>query len=79
MPLDEKRTPLTQPEKKLIDNIKNARLDAGITQEELSYKLNKNSNYMGMVESYRRRISLKSLFRIASVLNVKAKDFFNNI
>ena len=79
MPLDEKRTPLTTKEKQLIDNIKNTRLDAGITQEELSYKIRKNSNYMGMVESYRRRISFKTLFKISDTLKVKVAKFFENI
>ena len=79
MPLDEKRTPLTTKEKQLIDNVKNARLDAGITQEELSYQIKKNSNYIGMVESYRRRMSFRTLFKIANALSVKVKQFFENI
>lgn len=79
MPLDKQRKPLSIKEKQLIDNIKNARLDANFTQEELSYKLNKNSNYFGMVESYRRGMSLKTLFKIAIILNVKSKQFFENL
>lgn len=76
---DESRKVLSVKEKKLIDNIKHARNDAGLTQEELSYKLNKNSNYMGMLESYRRSTSLKTLFKISTVLNIKLIKLFENL
>lgn len=79
MPLDEKRKSLSAKEKRLIDNIKTVRLGIGVTQEELSYKIGKNSNYMGMVESYRRGISFKTLFRLANALNVKVGQFFKSI
>lgn len=79
MPLDEKRKSQTVKEKKLIDNIKHARLEVNVTQEELSARIGKNSNYMGMVESYRRGISFKTLFKIADTLGVKVKRFFENI
>lgn len=79
MPLDNQRKPLSIKEKKLVDNIRYARQDANLTQEELSYRLGKNSNYMGMVESYRRGISFKTLFKITTILNVKATDLFHNL
>ena len=79
MPLDEQRKRLTAKEKQLIDNIKNLRKSKNISQEELSARLNKNSNYMGMVESYRRGISFKTLFNIATLLNVKTRQLFDNI
>lgn len=82
MPLDkqsEKRNKPTAKEKQLIDNIKHARQDANITQEDLSYRIGKNSNYMGMVESYRRGISFRTLFKIADALSLKVKAFFENI
>lgn len=82
MPLDkqtENRKNLTVKEKQLIDNIKHTRLDESVTQEELSYRIGKNSNYMGMVESYRRGISFRTLFKIADALNVKVRHFFDNI
>lgn len=79
MPMDEKRKLLSAKEKRMIDNIRVARKSASLSQEELSAKLNKNSNYMGMVESYRRGIGFRTLFRIADALNVKARQFFENI
>lgn len=79
MPLDEKRKSLSSKEKKMVDNIKHLRQKANITQEELSYLIGKNSNYMGMIESYRRGISFKTLFRIANALKTEADQFFKNI
>lgn len=79
MPMDENRKLLSAREKRMIENIKNVRKAHGISQEQLSAKLNKNSNYMGMVESYRRGISFKTLFKIADALDVKVKQFFENI
>lgn len=79
MPLDEKRKSLSSKEKKMIDNIKHLRQEANITQEELSYLIGKNSNYMGMIESYRRGISFKTLFKIAVALKTEAYQFLKNI
>lgn len=79
MPLDEKRKTLSAKEKRIIDNVKNARKSRGLSQEELSEKLKKNSNYMGMIESYRRGISFKTLFKIAETLNMRVKQLFENI
>lgn len=79
MPLDEKRKSLTTKEKKLIENIKRTRQKMSVTQEDLSYRIGKNSNYMGMVESFRRGISFKTLFRVADALKVKVEKFFENL
>jgi transcriptional regulator with XRE-family HTH domain len=79
MPLDEKRKSLTAKEKKLIENIKRTRQKLSVTQEDLSYRIGKNSNYMGMVESFRRGISFKTLFRVADALKVKVEKFFENL
>lgn len=79
MPLDEKRKSLSAKEKRLIENIKYTRQAVRVTQEELSFRIGKNSNYMGMVETYRRGISFKTLFKIADALNVKVREFFESI
>lgn len=79
MPTDERRKSLTRREKLLIDNIKNVRKSKSLSQEELSYMIDKNSNYMGMVESYRRGISFDTLFKLADALKVKVKTFFEHI
>ena len=79
MPLDEKRKSLTAKEKKLIENIKRTRQKLSVTQEDLSYRIGKNSNYMGMVESFRRGISFKTLFRVADALKVKIEKLFENL
>lgn len=79
MPTDEKRKPASPRERLLIENIKNARKTKNLTQEGLSAQLKRNNNYMGMVESHRRGISFKTLFKIADALNVKVKQLFENI
>jgi len=79
MPLDEKRKTLSTKEKKLIRNILSLRKEANVTQEELSFRIGKNSNYMGMVESYRRGLSLETIFKIADALDVNTSEFFKDL
>ena len=57
------------------ENIKKYRLAKGYSQEKLSELLNANSKFIGHVERFERRISLKKLIQIAQILDVAPKDF----
>lgn len=62
--------------KKLGINIRNARINCGLSQEKLAELLGKTRNYVGMVERAELNVSVKSLFDFAKVLNVEPKEFF---
>lgn len=51
--------------KKLGKNIRNARIDCGLSQEKLAELPGKTRNYVGMVERVEINVSAKSLFYFA--------------
>ena len=64
----------TKVYKNIGENIKKYRLAKGYSQEKLSELLNANSKFIGHVERFERRISLKKLIQIAQILDVAPKD-----
>ncbi len=65
---------ITQNEIKLDKRIKRLRKKAGLTQEALAEKVNVSTTHIGLVETGKRRVSLKTLQKIASVLDMKVKE-----
>lgn len=61
---------------KLGKRIQKFRKEAGITQEQLAEKLRLSSKYVQFIETAHRKPSLKTLYKIAKVLNVEVKDLF---
>ncbi len=53
------------------------RRKAGFTQERLAERSNLSTTFVGLLETGKRRGSLKSLQKIASVLGLKVKDLLN--
>lgn len=51
--------------------LKSARLDAGLTQEELAFKARLSRNYVSMVELNHKSPTVRVLFQICRVLNIK--------
>lgn len=54
--------------------IKRLRNKVGLTQEGLAEKIGVSTTHVGLVETGNRRMSLKTLQKVASVLRVKVKD-----
>lgn len=69
-------TSLSREEKQLINRIREIRIDSNKTQEELSVAIGMNANYLGLVETHRRGLSLKALFKLAKELRVQPITFF---
>lgn len=65
---------ITQKDIALSKRIKRLRRKAGLTQEELAEKVDVSTTHIGLVETGKRRASLKTLQRIATVLGIKVKD-----
>ncbi len=55
-------------------NIKKCRKSAGLTQEQLAYKVRVSPTYIGFIEQAQRNPSLKTLDKIARVLKVSTKE-----
>ncbi|ALD65984.1 XRE family transcriptional regulator [Spiroplasma cantharicola] len=60
-------------------NMKRLRVDAKLTQEELSFSSELHRNYISDTERGKRNISLKSVEKIAKALNVEPIEFFRDI
>lgn len=65
---------MTQKDIALGKKIKKYRKHAGLTQEELAERVHVSTTHVGLVETGKRRMSLKTLQKVASVLGVKARD-----
>ena len=56
--------------KKTIEKLKQARLDAGLTQEEVSKQLNKPQSYVSKVENSQRRVDVSELKELAKLYKI---------
>jgi transcriptional regulator with XRE-family HTH domain len=59
-------------------NVQSARMELGISQEELAFRAGLHRTYIGMVERAERSISLQNAKKIADALNVKLDTLLNN-
>jgi len=68
---------ITELEQYVIDQVKSRRTELGISQKELSHRLNASEGWVGLVESTRTddKYSLRRLNDLAKVLNCSPKDF----
>ncbi|HVZ67047.1 MAG TPA: helix-turn-helix transcriptional regulator [Patescibacteria group bacterium] len=69
-------TKLTKNDIEIANRIRRLRKKKELTQEQLAEKVRVSTTHIGLVETGKRRASLKTLQRIASALGVKLKDLF---
>lgn len=65
----------SKEQKKIIEKLKTARIEAGLSQEDVSGKLKKTQSYMSKLESGQRRIDVLVLAQLAELYN-KSLDYF---
>ena len=63
--------------KNLGENIKKYREQQGLSQTNVAVKLGISYEFLGRVERGQKYMSLKKLFELADILNVKFKDLTN--
>jgi len=63
----------------LGEAIREKRIHAGFSQEQLAEKANVTRNYIGNIERAEHKVTLETLARIAKALDVRLKDFFEEI
>lgn len=71
------RRKLTKEDALLARRIKQLRKARGLTQEELSDLLGKNTSYITQVEAEQQGLSLPMVYRITKVFHLSLKDFFS--
>ncbi len=64
--------------KQLGRNIFKIRQQKGLSQNQLAEILNISKEHLAKIETAKRRISLKLLFRLCDVLEIKEKILFEN-
>ena len=65
---------ITQKDIRLGKQIKKFRNKVALTQEQLANRVKISTTHLGLVETGKRRISLKTLQKIASVFDMKVRD-----
>ncbi len=65
--------------KTLGQNIRKARLLKGLSQENLSNDLDKTLNFISLIETGKKGVSVPTLVDIGKVLNVSANSLFEGI
>jgi len=63
---------------KFGERMKQLRVSAGFSQEELSFKCDLDRTYINHVERGKRNLSLSSIEKICKGLNVSLTEFFND-
>ena len=58
-------------------NVQKRRKELGLSQNELAEKLEISREHLAKLETAKRCISLKLLFKLAETLNTKESDLFN--
>lgn len=57
--------------------VRELRLTAGISQEELAHRADLDRSYVGQVERGERNVSLDNIYRLAEALKVGAGDLLS--
>lgn len=65
---------ITLNDKRFARRLRKVRRLAGFTQEELAEKAHLSTTFIGLLETGQRKPSLKTLQKIASILDVKVKE-----
>lgn len=68
---------ITQKDLSFGRRLQRLRKKADLTQEELSYKTNLSVTFIGLLETGKRRASIKSLQKIATALKLRVRDLIN--
>ena len=59
--------------------IKTLRQERGLSQEKLAERADLHRTYINLVESGKRNISLKNIYRLSKALGVSVNELFENL
>jgi len=66
----------TKDYKEIIERLKQARIDSGLSQQEVADKLNKPQSYISKIESGERRLDVVEMKKFAEVYKKPSSYFF---
>ncbi|MDD9802398.1 MAG: helix-turn-helix transcriptional regulator [Deltaproteobacteria bacterium] len=58
--------------------VREERVRQGLSQEELAARAGVHRTYIGMIERAEKNITLESIEKIATALNIRIADFFES-
>lgn len=61
------------------NNLKNARISKGYTQEQMAEQLNVSSKFISMIERGCSGLSITNLTNICKILNIEPNSLFNGV
>lgn len=61
---------------KFGEKVRSARLEQGLSQEELADKAGVHRTYIGMIERAEKNITLENIEKIAKALKISIAEFF---
>lgn len=59
--------------------VREYRKKQGISQEELAFRAGLHRTYIGMIERGEKNITLTNISKLATALNIRIRDLFNEI
>lgn len=59
-------------------NVRNLRVERGLSQEQLADRVGLHRTYVGMIERAEKNITLCNIEKLAKALNVKVSTLVNN-
>lgn len=65
--------------REVVNALRQARLDAGLTQVELARRLKKSQSFVSHIESSLRRVDIPELVALARALGLRPVDLFSRI
>lgn len=69
----------TRRQRAAIAVLKQARVDAGLTQQELAKRIRRPQSFVSMYETGDRRVDLTEFLEIASALNADASELIKRM
>lgn len=58
------------------ERVRELRLAAGFSQEQLAHRAGLDRSYVGQVERGERNVSLDNIYRLAAAISVDARELF---
>lgn len=70
---------LSRSHKKIGQKIRRIREQRGVTQEDLAYKIDISSSYMGQLERGERNLNVDKILKIAKALKVDPSELLRGV
>lgn len=73
------KTIFTGANRAVVDVLRNARLEAGLTQAELAARIERDQSHISLIEGSQRRVDVPEFHRIATAIGRDPVELFAQI